>query len=376
MKTILTILIMLTLISCAKKENYTVETINGIKTFRNKNIPADSSLRITPKELFTISCFYQPDDSSKVIKSFYDFDLDSRGNIYILDNKQCMIFKFDKTGKFVKSFGKKGKGPGESAVSICMTVLNDTIIYDDYNAKQFLRYDTDGNFLGKINYPAYGSSEIDLFKAVDPTTIVGYNCFYDETKEGYFITYDLIAMDSKFTKKGDLLKQKIKYSEESYNYYDILLTSFAHSPTEIFVAEKSNHNYRINVFGSDGKQHYAITKNYAQIKYSDEELKAFDSKFKENEFVSKNKSKIKSAINQLEFDKDGRLWVFASVARNSKNQFDMLADIYKDGIFLNQVKLDIAKSTDYVNYDHVIRLAQDRIFYINHEEQCIKVYSY
>ncbi len=39
--------------------------------------------------------------------------VDKNNNIYILDNKDYSVKKFDKYGNFQKKFGKKGKGPGE-----------------------------------------------------------------------------------------------------------------------------------------------------------------------------------------------------------------------------------------------------------------------
>jgi hypothetical protein len=45
----------------------------------------------------------------------YNFDIDSEGNIYVLNGKpvEYFVFKFDRNGRFVKFFGRKGQGPGE-----------------------------------------------------------------------------------------------------------------------------------------------------------------------------------------------------------------------------------------------------------------------
>ena len=72
---------------CSKQElNYTITESDGIKTFRNKNIPSTKDLVIQPKELFTIACEdISSTDSTRVIKNFGHFDVDSKNNIYILD---------------------------------------------------------------------------------------------------------------------------------------------------------------------------------------------------------------------------------------------------------------------------------------------------
>ncbi len=39
--------------------------------------------------------------------------IDEEGNIYILDNLDCSVSKFDSNGNFISKYGRKGKGPGE-----------------------------------------------------------------------------------------------------------------------------------------------------------------------------------------------------------------------------------------------------------------------
>lgn len=42
-----------------------------------------------------------------------DVEADSKGNIYILDNKRCQICKLDAQGKFLLGFGEYGNSNGE-----------------------------------------------------------------------------------------------------------------------------------------------------------------------------------------------------------------------------------------------------------------------
>ena len=52
-------------------------------------------------------------ESEDLFSSIYDFDIDSEGNFYVLDRRAAYIRIFDSEGRFQRSFGKKGQGPGE-----------------------------------------------------------------------------------------------------------------------------------------------------------------------------------------------------------------------------------------------------------------------
>ena len=44
---------------------------------------------------------------------FVQYEVDSEENIFVLDGGNCRIQKFDREGRFLQSFGRKGQGPGE-----------------------------------------------------------------------------------------------------------------------------------------------------------------------------------------------------------------------------------------------------------------------
>lgn len=363
------------MISCSKpKQNYTVETINGVKTYKNTTVPNDDKLKITLKELFTIQGIDSTAaDSSRNINGFGCYSIDSKNNIYIMDYKNS-VKKFDQNGTYIRSFGRRGTGPGESALSWNMLVLNDTVIYDDYNAFRMLKFDTEGNFKGNIKIKTSGMPE--RYKALGNDKIVGYQGYDETIGKDYYSSYNLTIMDKEFNKIKEIFVKRIKFDEAKYNFFDIFLSAYAISDSLIFFAEKSDFKYKINAYDYAGNLKYAITKNYAKIPFNKAELADFDKKYSKTWYFSNNKSKFKSAISQMEIDKHGRLWVFASVERNEKNQFELYADIFKDGIFLNRVKLDFCNGYDFVNYDHIFSLDNDRLYYINSKENYLKVFEY
>ncbi len=42
-----------------------------------------------------------------------DVEVDGQGNIYVVDYDNARIQKFDRSGKYLVSFGRRGQGPGD-----------------------------------------------------------------------------------------------------------------------------------------------------------------------------------------------------------------------------------------------------------------------
>lgn len=373
---IVTVCSIILLISCTKSEqNYTVTEKDGIKTYRNKNIPSDPTLTITLKELFTIQSADENNlDSTRRIVNIGAVDVDTKGNIFVLDSRAASVKKFDKSGKFIKSFGRIGTGPGESSFSWTMVILSDSVIIDDYNAFKMVKYDNDGNFVRNIKIKTSGMPE--RYRRFGKDRIVGYQGYDETVDKDYYSSYNFTMMDSEFNKVKELNQKRIKFDRDSYNFFDIFLSAYAISDKEIFYAIKSDTKYLIKVFDDNGDHKYSITRNYSRNTFNEFEMEEFGAKYKERWYFNNNKSIYKSAIVQMEYDKYGRLWVLSSIKRTENNQHDFYVDIFKEGIFINSIKLDICPGYDYVNYDHQIRLLDDRLFYINSVEQYVKVYDY
>jgi len=77
-----------------------------------------------------------------------DVAWDSRGNIYITDGYvNSRVAKFDKNGDWVKSWGTKGKEPGQFNLPHSIAIdAQDNIYVGDRSNRRIQVFDTDGNF--------------------------------------------------------------------------------------------------------------------------------------------------------------------------------------------------------------------------------------
>jgi len=84
--------------------------------------------------------------------------VDNKGNIFVLDNKTCEIFKLSPGGKLLKKNGRKGVGPGENKLPIKILLNKDKIYVIDFRMPYVNSFDLELNFLEqkkftKLFYP-------------------------------------------------------------------------------------------------------------------------------------------------------------------------------------------------------------------------------
>ena len=174
--------------ACAEK-NFEIKVIDGVKTAINPEMP------ISP---FTMENELEIPEESKdyTITELRDFAVDKEKNIYILDRKQCKVFKFNKAGEFQKTISQKGEGPGELSMpgEIYISPEN-TLLVKDIMLRQLIEFDTEGNCLTQMKldilYP------INLVRYPDGT----YLCNGEVLKQSEGKHYALHRLTSDFKLK-------------------------------------------------------------------------------------------------------------------------------------------------------------------------------
>jgi hypothetical protein len=71
------------------------------------------------------------------------------GSFYRGSNQEGKVYKFDATGKIVKSFGRKGQGPGDLMGIGALDVLDEKTLVVIEGARSLSLFDLDGNYVKK-----------------------------------------------------------------------------------------------------------------------------------------------------------------------------------------------------------------------------------
>ncbi len=365
--------------ACSKKSGHTVSEVNGIQVHKNSSEPAESGLKIELKEIFTINgADGQNGDTNSVMRKPITLETDENGNIYVLDVMAASIKKYTADGKFIKSFGRNGSGPGEMRFPNSLYLYKDTIIVSSGMDQKLIKFDKDGNFIANGTTP--GGQPQFLVKAGEES-FVGYFQSFERKDNKFTLSFDIKLVDGKLKEKKVLHPYSTSFEMGGQTNMNVLdmITPYTAGNKEIFVAENSEDRYKINAFDFNGKPLYTVEKNYRKLPLTKDEAAAFDSTMRRasngNGQTPLNAA-YKKAINNMHVDKEGRLWVMASRDRSKGVKNEFLVDLFKDGVYLNTVTLPGIKQNDYLDLDNLLFFKGNRIYLMNMSDLVIKVYEY
>ncbi len=298
--------------------------------------------------------------------------LDSDNFIYILDHSTSAIKKFNKNGKFIKSFCRNGQGPGEVSNSYNITSLGDTIYIQDTEQSRMALFTKNGDFI-KFKYL---NGELPMFlRKVGVNKFLGYSQTWQDDENS--TTFYLNLYDSNFKKIKSLFKKKVKNANRAINYFK-RFPAFAISDSLIYLATNSSKLYEINVYNLNGEFKHKIRRTYRELLFNEEELTELipDLKRITRASIPKDTKIAKRSINGLFYNND-RLWVLYSVDRNNKNS-NLYFDIFKNGILVEKLEIINTEFSykDLFNLNrYIYKIENNVIYYLDCDNSKIELYE-
>jgi 6-bladed beta-propeller len=159
-----------------------IKTENGIPVVYNPKEPVlikGRPAKITLKEDFTIG--KDSEDANYTFSGLQHVQVDEQEYIYAADWKETLIKVYDKNGKHVRSFGRKGQGPGEIGLPFYLGIFqgNKIVVNDQANAK-FIIYSREGELVKEIPTGKYRS--VTRFKVDSEGCIYAISRTFDQAK--------------------------------------------------------------------------------------------------------------------------------------------------------------------------------------------------
>ena len=368
---LLAMIVIVLLTSCAKKvETCTVTEKDGVKIYKNKNISTDEKLDFNPVKKFTIN----NDSTDEGYFTYSDFDLtdvDNQGNIFIADWGRPKIYKYNKDGKFVKTFVKKGKGPGEASNFLFMCIKNDTIYISDKENFSVSMFNTNGDFLKRVQPKG-------ILLQMKPVGKSKFICklFNYKAVEGKYEATEEITLLNNSLEPIKVLDKKV-YIWGEVGLPDTWLY-LAVSDDKIYIPVNDGNIYKIKAFDHDGNIVEEIYKDYRSTVFTEKEFEKMEFYLKKTDqgVINRKNMKRKRSIVGIYVDKNQNLITHPAVDTSKGNTEGMLLDFFNKNIYQNSYLLKTEKPYYQCDFDTFINFYGNRMFVYNTERNVLDVYEY
>ncbi len=289
-------------------EEIKIKVINGIPVVYNPKAPT-SLQKIILKEDLTISG--EKEGLENTLFDIRSIQVDEEENIYILDLKDVRVKVFDKNGKRLRAFGKKGQGSGELQLPYRMYLISGKeLMFYDISNRRISYYSLKGQCLREI------STAKQMFErtiADSQGNIIGY----------FFIPGERYVHElKKFDPKLKPIMTIVTVEEQRTPYViEMLDTSL-----QFRVLENDNivwshpSSYEISIINPEGKTLRKIMKAYDPVKITEAEKKEM---LERNTTPPGYKVKIPEYYNPIYYficDEEGRIYV-RTFEKDSKGGF-------------------------------------------------------
>ncbi len=346
MKIVLALFMILTLFLTCSTPDVSVDktyedgvevVLNHLKSYAIEN----ESTTFTLERIFSIDT--EKDNIAELgLGDISSFDIDSEGNIYFIGRRggENILFKFNDTGEFQLSFGRKGQGPGEiqAAFYIYITQSDEIVITNAGNNRMSVFYG-DGTLKEEIKT----GSGINAACPLPNGNVLLYKNYVDPEQK-YLVQNPLILHNSSLEEIKELDREMVPNpmkGEKLKGFWHIF--SWSVSEGKIFTGFQER-GYEIYVYDFSGRMLRKIKKEHKSVPvpqaHKDEFMRAFSIPIFDD---IRNKIYFPASMPPfLSFMADERGWLYVMTYEQGENPGEYIFDIFTpEGIFVGRKGLRV-----------------------------------
>lgn len=352
-----------------------VEVIDGVTFVHNPATPQHPKRTLALEEDFT----FKEKDETGEIRIFKPgrFTVDAQDNVYIEDDSDMAIKVFGPQGKYLRTIGRKGNGPGEFENIGYLFILPDgRLMVTDYGNRRTSFLDPNGDYLSSFQWRR-SMGQVHL---ASDTSITLSEYVYSEEKSELWIK-TVGQSGEELINFGQFTQAESKTLRQGSM---MMGTTVPWSPSSVFVGDQKrqwlyhclNDKYVIEAYDRQGKLFRKIDRPYEPVPVTDEDIIKIKS-----EYADRPDSPFAKLIEQMAFpevktvtermlvDSDGNLWVETNEEminqegeeKEKKTQEKPVKayDIFNsDGVYETRIRTDI-RPTLFAN-GKMYRLVEDK----------------
>jgi hypothetical protein len=311
-----------------------IETVGGIKTITNPAFPEEGIIRMALVEDLTIGG--EGEGAESVLNRPQYLDVDAAGNIYILDWGDVEFKVFAPDGRHLRSFGKKGQGPGEFDIPAYFELAADGRIFlISGRQNQMITLDSAGKYLSSFRVDDFcdrlgvdRQNRIYYSQMLFPEMGGGGEEFkLIQNRMALFSTDELGKVKTRLGEylNGTMLRKFQKNMVTSMSSRESYLTSWLVGPDDrVYIGY--NKDYRLDVYDAGWKLLFRFGREFTPVRHPD-----YKPDGPHPEFYPAFSDWRKF------FDEKGNLWLEQYVEEGVK---DHVFDVFSpEGIYLKQVRV-------------------------------------
>lgn len=300
----------------------------------------DDESKILKAERKVLMDFESEEISKLGISDIRGFDIDSEGNIFmsVFRGEYC-IYKFDKNGKFLTSFARKGQGPGElSRIARSLSINDkDEISTYDSSKQNFLVFDGEGNLLKEIPLP-YRINRI--FPLRNGNFLLAK--FSGQRRSPFYYSVILALCDSGLREIKSLEELKIPNGPGA-SYW----IAFG---DRIYVGSEER-DYEIWIYDLEGNLIRKIRKEYKPVPIPDEIRVGWKKAYEKLRQQTGTREEIeirKSWPPYFAFFIDSEERLYVRTFEEGENKDEYIHDVFSsDGVFIGRISLNLSFDRGY-----------------------------
>jgi hypothetical protein len=218
------------------------------------------SSRLTLKEDFTIG--KDTEDLNYIFSGLQHVQVDEDEYIYAADWKEAEIRVYDKNGKHVRSFGRKGQGPGEIGLPFYLGIYhgNKVVVFDLMNAK-FIFFSREGKLLKEIPTGKY--RYLRRFRVDSEGYFYAISRIFDEEK----VTFEVKKFSPSFDPMDSFASIEVEWKPRVVQAF--MPTQFIQLTTDESLVWLDFLEYEFTYMNRDGKPLRKIIKDCDPVKITD-----------------------------------------------------------------------------------------------------------
>ena len=138
------------------------EVKDGVKTITNPGFPRDG--RFVANLTEEMSCGSEGGPPEALLNKPVLFDIDDQGNVYVMDIGDVSIKAYNNRGRFIRTIGRPGQGPGEfgGIMAYLRSMTRGRLCILDFFQRRVMIMRSDGRYLSGFSVKGnYSGVEVD-----------------------------------------------------------------------------------------------------------------------------------------------------------------------------------------------------------------------